>query len=364
MSSPLKRKRDNTSTTNSSRSPQPLQRSAQIFHDPSSTTTLRSKAAEQGDLQAQLKLSLVDLQASSSRIESILRQLGTSSSSSRNALAEVTAPTQPQAAPTEKCSSCSSLQSRIRELEEKAAAHEKEKEAWKAFKSWWLQSLDKRERLHQQQQKRRKKVKSIPNGVSEADGERETEAGISGVVSKLDAETKGVWERAGIIPPPEDGAEGSRRREPSSGAGAESAGQQSELTLPLAAPVAAALPSLPPVPPSTTAATIRSAHNDRREVGYIDSTPIRSRVARRSMIANDCPDCQLFYSHFNDLDRGLGDRERMACSRHRTTFERATTPDGYWNIGFPTTQEVEEINQSARRERLNKATSNGTRRGQ
>lgn len=72
------------------------------------------------------------------------------------------------------------------------------------------------------------------------------------------------------------------------------------------------------------------------------------------MLAHDCPDCEHFYKHFNDLDLqipGRGDKEKMACSRHRTTFKRAVTPEGYWNIGFPTTQEAEEINQLAKEKR-------------
>ncbi|KAF8066545.1 DNA repair protein endonuclease SAE2/CtIP C-terminus-domain-containing protein [Lyophyllum atratum] len=39
---------------------------------------------------------------------------------------------------------------------------------------------------------------------------------------------------------------------------------------------------------------------------------------------------------------------RQAISRHRHHWERAKTPPGYWNIGFPDTQEAEEINERAR----------------
>ncbi len=36
-------------------------------------------------------------------------------------------------------------------------------------------------------------------------------------------------------------------------------------------------------------------------------------------------------------------------SRHREHWARAETPPGYWNIGFPDTQQVEEMNAEARR---------------
>ncbi|KAI0246569.1 hypothetical protein BJV78DRAFT_1277176 [Lactifluus subvellereus] len=38
---------------------------------------------------------------------------------------------------------------------------------------------------------------------------------------------------------------------------------------------------------------------------------------------------------------------RQAVSRHRAQWERAPTPPGYWNIGFPDTQAVEKINEKA-----------------
>ena len=38
---------------------------------------------------------------------------------------------------------------------------------------------------------------------------------------------------------------------------------------------------------------------------------------------------------------------RQAVSRHRAQWERAPTPPGYWNIGFPDTQAVEQINKQA-----------------
>ncbi|KAH9053114.1 hypothetical protein EDB87DRAFT_1653860 [Lactarius vividus] len=38
---------------------------------------------------------------------------------------------------------------------------------------------------------------------------------------------------------------------------------------------------------------------------------------------------------------------RQAVSRHRAHWDRAPTPPGYWNIGFPDTQAVEKINEQA-----------------
>ena len=42
------------------------------------------------------------------------------------------------------------------------------------------------------------------------------------------------------------------------------------------------------------------------------------------------------------------DAHQKAISRHRQTWARAKTPPGYWEIGFPNTQEVGYINNRAK----------------
>jgi hypothetical protein len=39
---------------------------------------------------------------------------------------------------------------------------------------------------------------------------------------------------------------------------------------------------------------------------------------------------------------------KQAISRHRHHFPTPATPPDYWEIGFPTTQDVERINERAR----------------
>jgi hypothetical protein len=55
---------------------------------------------------------------------------------------------------------------------------------------------------------------------------------------------------------------------------------------------------------------------------------------------------------YRNLDERLGEQaevsaHRQAVSRHRAQWERAPTPPGYWDIGFPDTQAVEKINERA-----------------
>ncbi|SPO24604.1 uncharacterized protein UTRI_03873 [Ustilago trichophora] len=471
MSSSLKRKRTtephlaSPASTSTHSSPAARSRaSTDVYQDPTSTPYPRDNAV-QANLRHQLQLSLNELHSSSARIEAILAQLGLQP---RFALSELAAPVQPSTARSassetalkfnstrqeEICTKCLEHQAKMIALQAQAREHEKEREAWKAFKSWWLASLSKRERGH----RRRKQltIDPTPNASPERRNGGHAEEALRSVVRKLSPATRKVWERAGVISPSADaGAEiadkegregdvdsGQARLE---GSLEESAGQQSELTLPLhAAPPSAAVPSatidpnrglgddnatdpvevapthlrnpaanhtgsrsVPPsrhpfIPaatttrptPSTTAAAAstntRPTSSDSTTttrtpitrptpirssppkptptsttrvadlVGYVDSTPIRNPHHRRTMYASDCPDCTLFYSHFNDLasnsnhrgsQTGLhaGDIERMACSRHRSSYKRAVTPDGYWNIGFPSTQEAQEVNAQAR----------------
>jgi hypothetical protein len=41
-------------------------------------------------------------------------------------------------------------------------------------------------------------------------------------------------------------------------------------------------------------------------------------------------------------------QHKKDISRHRHNWERASTPPGYWNIGFPSTQEASDINEQAK----------------
>ena len=56
---------------------------------------------------------------------------------------------------------------------------------------------------------------------------------------------------------------------------------------------------------------------------------------------------------------------KKAISRHRHAWARATTPPGYWDIGFPDTQAVVDINEKAKqmhkrkKAEIDKDTENG-----
>ncbi|KAF9458420.1 DNA repair protein endonuclease SAE2/CtIP C-terminus-domain-containing protein [Collybia nuda] len=113
---------------------------------------------------------------------------------------------------------------------------------------------------------------------------------------------------------------------------------------------------------------------------------VRKKDDRKKMDAGDCECCREYYEAVGPLpnrlhaplwrspvnsptkpcpqhqhDHASGSRNvasenrhseigshKQAISRHRHHWARASTPPGYWNIGFPDTQEAENINEQAR----------------
>jgi DNA repair protein endonuclease SAE2/CtIP C-terminus len=60
-----------------------------------------------------------------------------------------------------------------------------------------------------------------------------------------------------------------------------------------------------------------------------------------------CSSDPLLASGPNRRDNDIAQHKRD-ISRHRHNWERANTPPGYWNIGFPSTQEAFDINEKAK----------------
>ncbi|KAM6494591.1 hypothetical protein JOM56_009214 [Amanita muscaria] len=59
------------------------------------------------------------------------------------------------------------------------------------------------------------------------------------------------------------------------------------------------------------------------------------------------PPFSQFGSNTDKHHSGIEDHKRL-ISRHRHHWARAVTPPGYWDIGFPSTQETEKINEKAK----------------
>ncbi|KAI0332186.1 hypothetical protein GY45DRAFT_1321215 [Cubamyces sp. BRFM 1775] len=102
---------------------------------------------------------------------------------------------------------------------------------------------------------------------------------------------------------------------------------------------------------------------------------VRDKRRRKNMHAADCECCHDYYEAIGPLPPRTGgplwrspestpskrdsfedevaaaaiEEHKQAISRHRQHWPRAQTPPNYWNIGFPDTQEVAEMNAEAAR---------------
>ncbi|PCH37485.1 hypothetical protein WOLCODRAFT_84239 [Wolfiporia cocos MD-104 SS10] len=133
---------------------------------------------------------------------------------------------------------------------------------------------------------------------------------------------------------------------------------------------------------------IDPARNEGRDYQFSDV--VRNKAQRRHLDAEDCECCRDYYEAVGPLPPRLQpplwrspegtptklahkhkhlparapdfdaeqqqqqqQREiashRQQISRHRQQWERSKTPPGYWEIGFPNTQEAAEINERARK---------------
>ncbi|CAN7998963.1 unnamed protein product, partial [Ixodes hexagonus] len=77
--------------------------------------------------------------------------------------------------------------------------------------------------------------------------------------------------------------------------------------------------------------------SDAPEVAHkYHGSPVRGREARLRLPAHDCKDCQDFYER-----AGRGRRRELLkkCSRHRALHAPPPTPDNFWELDFPDTEE-------------------------
>ncbi|WWC91750.1 uncharacterized protein L201_006697 [Kwoniella dendrophila CBS 6074] len=111
---------------------------------------------------------------------------------------------------------------------------------------------------------------------------------------------------------------------------------------------------------------INPLQNEGNNFAYHDVR--RKKSERKNMHGGDCECCKGYYESVGEVPRynqgpkwrdetdqiekeeGEAVREHQnMVSRHRETWIRPPTPPGYWKIGFPSTQDVEEQNQQADR---------------
>ncbi|KAL7753330.1 hypothetical protein RI367_001105 [Sorochytrium milnesiophthora] len=94
---------------------------------------------------------------------------------------------------------------------------------------------------------------------------------------------------------------------------------------------------------ATPATSARAPTSVRPTFKYTEV--VRKKDERRKMHGADCPCCTNWYkmTGFADLDGNALDigAHKDLVSRHRNIFDQPQTPDGFWDVGFPSTQDVQ-----------------------
>lgn len=78
--------------------------------------------------------------------------------------------------------------------------------------------------------------------------------------------------------------------------------------------------------------------SDERKKGYLDFPHIevvRNKEERRKMLGHTCKECEIYYADLPDEERA---QKLASCSRHRFRYIPPSTPENFWEVGFPTTQ--------------------------
>ncbi|KAK0438793.1 DNA repair protein endonuclease SAE2/CtIP C-terminus-domain-containing protein, partial [Armillaria borealis] len=102
-------------------------------------------------------------------------------------------------------------------------------------------------------------------------------------------------------------------------------------------------------------------HNDGLDFQF--DAVVRNKDERRKLHAGDCECCRDYYEGVGPLPKRLQQplwrspkknatpspaRRKKGISRHRYNWAQGGTPPGYWDIGFPNTQETKSINERAK----------------
>ncbi|XP_048881476.1 DNA endonuclease RBBP8 isoform X1 [Brienomyrus brachyistius] len=111
-------------------------------------------------------------------------------------------------------------------------------------------------------------------------------------------------------------------------------------------------------------------HGTRTNASFAHVEVVRKKDERRKLKGHTCKECEIYYADLPEEER---QKKLSACSRHRFRYIPPSTPENFWEVGFPSTQtcvergyirEDNEPEQRMRRRRPYNATFSPKGRGQ
>ncbi|KAM5158461.1 DNA endonuclease RBBP8 isoform 2-T3 [Mantella aurantiaca] len=62
---------------------------------------------------------------------------------------------------------------------------------------------------------------------------------------------------------------------------------------------------------------------------------VRNKEERRKLLGHTCKECELYYADLPEEEKA---KKLASCSRHRFRYIPPSTPENFWEVGFPSTQ--------------------------
>ncbi|KAM9308350.1 DNA endonuclease RBBP8 [Gastrophryne carolinensis] len=90
--------------------------------------------------------------------------------------------------------------------------------------------------------------------------------------------------------------------------------------------------------PKQKAFIVPYVKNNERQKAAVDFPHIevvRNKEERRKLLGHTCKECELYYADLPEEERA---KKLAACSRHRFRYIPPSTPENFWEVGFPSTQ--------------------------
>ncbi|XP_060949506.1 DNA endonuclease RBBP8 [Limanda limanda] len=72
-----------------------------------------------------------------------------------------------------------------------------------------------------------------------------------------------------------------------------------------------------------------------RQPTFAHVVVVRKKDERRKLKGTTCKECDIYYAHLSEEEK---QKKLSACSRHRFLYIPPSTPENFWEVGFPSTQ--------------------------
>ncbi|XP_073406947.1 DNA endonuclease RBBP8 isoform X2 [Dendrobates tinctorius] len=80
---------------------------------------------------------------------------------------------------------------------------------------------------------------------------------------------------------------------------------------------------------------VQGAERKNSTVDFPHIEVVRSKEERRKLLGHTCKECELYYADLPEEERA---KKLATCSRHRFRYIPPSTPENFWEVGFPSTQ--------------------------